>query len=87
VIAVLVSSAIFAIAHYLPVDASALSPSAYAAAISAVHADPGLWYGFVFRGMAGIAFGTLFLLRGFGVTVGSHAAYDILVGFMASVAV
>jgi hypothetical protein len=87
IIAVVLSSAIFAIAHYLPVNASALSPDAYATAIRAVHNDPDLWYGFVFRAMAGLAFGTLFLLRGFGVTVGSHAAYDILVGFMASVTV
>jgi hypothetical protein len=87
VVAVLVSSAIFAVAHYLPVDASALSPAAYVAALDTVYADPQLWYGCVFRGMAGLAFGTLFLLRGFGVTVGSHAAYDILVGFMAAVTV
>lgn len=84
VIAVVVSSAVFAIAHYLPPNASALSPDAYLAAIEAVRADTTLWYGFVFRGMAGVAFGTLFVLRGFGVTVGSHAAYDILVGLMAT---
>jgi hypothetical protein len=86
VLAIVASSAIFAIAHYLPSDASALSPDAYVAAVQTIHADQSLWYGFVFRGMAGVAFGTLFVLRGFGVTVGSHAAYDVLVGFMATVA-
>ena len=44
--------------------------------------EPPLWYGFLFRGLAGSAFGTLFVMRGFGVTVGSHAFYDVLVGFM-----
>lgn len=83
--AVLISSLVFAAAHYLPLDSSGLSPEAYVAAVRAVADDPAQWYGFVFRGLAGMAFGTLFLLRGFGVTVGSHAMYDILVGFMASV--
>jgi hypothetical protein len=82
--AVIVSSATFAAAHYLPADASALSPNAYVAAIQSVQANKSLWYGFAFRSMAGVGFGTLFVLRGFGVTVGSHALYDVLVGFMAS---
>ncbi|HVJ86857.1 MAG TPA: CPBP family glutamic-type intramembrane protease [Caulifigura sp.] len=84
VLAVAASSLIFAAAHYLPVDASALSPVAYVDAMEAVWQQPSLWYGFLFRGLAGAAFGTLFVLRGFGVTVGSHAFYDVLVGFMAS---
>ena len=84
VIAVVTSSLVFAAAHYLPVDASALSPVAYVDAMEAVWQQPSLWYGFLFRGLAGAAFGTLFVLRGFGVTVGSHAFYDVLVGFMAS---
>lgn len=37
------------------------------------------WRTFAFRGLAGVYFGTLFLTRGFGVTVATHAAYDILV--------
>ncbi|HVJ69481.1 MAG TPA: CPBP family glutamic-type intramembrane protease [Caulifigura sp.] len=82
VLSVAASSLIFAAAHYLPPAASALSPLAYLEAVEAVWQEPPLWYGFLFRGLAGSAFGTLFVMRGFGVTVGSHAFYDVLVGFM-----
>jgi membrane protease YdiL (CAAX protease family) len=34
---------------------------------------------FAFRTVAGIYFGALFLVRGFGITAGAHAAYDIFV--------
>jgi hypothetical protein len=37
-------------------------------------------YIFVFRTVAGIYFALLFRLRGFGITVGAHALYDVLVG-------
>ncbi len=37
------------------------------------------WYGLVFRVLAGVFFGVLFLARGFGIAVGTHAAYDLLV--------
>jgi hypothetical protein len=37
-------------------------------------------YVFAFRTAAGLFFTGLFLLRGFGVTVGTHACYDVLVG-------
>ncbi len=37
---------------------------------------------FSFRALAGTFFAILFLLRGFGITVGCHAAYDLLVGLM-----
>jgi Type II CAAX prenyl endopeptidase Rce1-like len=33
-------------------------------------------YSFVFRTIAGLAFSTLFLLRGFGITAWTHALYD-----------
>jgi membrane protease YdiL (CAAX protease family) len=39
-------------------------------------------YVFVFRTLAGIYFALLFQLRGFGVTVGAHALYDVLVGVL-----
>ncbi len=34
---------------------------------------------FAFRTVAGIYFGALFLTRGFGITAGAHAAYDVFV--------
>jgi Type II CAAX prenyl endopeptidase Rce1-like len=37
---------------------------------------------FVFRTLAGIYFGVLFITRGFGVTAGSHTAYDIMIMFI-----
>jgi hypothetical protein len=37
---------------------------------------------FVFRTVAGIYFGLLFIVRGFGVTAGCHAGYDIMIMFM-----
>lgn len=37
-------------------------------------------YAFSFRVAAGLFFASIFLLRGFGITVGCHAAYDLLVG-------
>jgi len=35
---------------------------------------------FTFRALAGCFFAALFYFRGFGITVGCHAAYDLLVG-------
>jgi hypothetical protein len=37
---------------------------------------------FVFRTVAGIYFGMVFIVRGFGVTAGCHAAYDIIIVFL-----
>jgi hypothetical protein len=39
---------------------------------------------FVFRALAGLFFTILFVARGFGVAVGAHAGYDILVGVSVS---
>ncbi len=39
---------------------------------------------FVFRTVAGLFFAALFVLRGFGIAVGAHAAYDIVVGLVLS---
>ncbi len=69
VLAVLLSSLIFAVAHYVgqygdPVD----------------WADSRFWFGFVFRCVAGVFFSVLFIYRGFGIAAGTHAGYDILVG-------
>jgi hypothetical protein len=37
-------------------------------------------YAFLFRTLAGLYFTVVFQLRGFGVAVGAHACYDVLVG-------
>jgi membrane protease YdiL (CAAX protease family) len=34
---------------------------------------------FIFRTAAGTYFGLLYVLRGFGITAGTHAAYDLVV--------
>jgi len=45
-------------------------------------ADQFSMFSFTFRAIAGIFFAGLFFIRGFGITVGSHAAYDLLVGVL-----
>jgi hypothetical protein len=44
--------------------------------------EPFTWYAFIFRWLAGVYFAWVFIVRGFGVAVGTHAAYDILVGWL-----
>ena len=68
------------VAHMLAMTGSALAFSL------AHHAGaPGeafTWYAFIFRWSAGVFFAWVFVSRGFGVAVGTHAAYDILVGWI-----
>lgn len=45
--------------------------------------DPFTPFIFMFRTIAGLFFAILFVLRGFGITAGCHAAYDVLVGVVA----
>jgi hypothetical protein len=45
--------------------------------------EPFTWFAFVFRWMAGVFFAWIFILRGFGIAVGTHTMYDILVGWIA----
>ena len=45
--------------------------------------EPFTWFAFVFRWMAGVFFAWVFVLRGFGIAVGTHTMYDILVGWIA----
>lgn len=42
-------------------------------------------FAFSFRAAAGLFFASIFLLRGFGITVGCHTAYDLLVGVLLAV--
>ncbi len=39
------------------------------------------WFAFVFRWLAGVFFAWVFVTRGFGIAVGTHTAYDLLVGW------
>jgi len=68
------------------VFASALAVTGSALLFSLAHhaGNPGeafTWYAFIFRWMAGVFFAWIFILRGFGIAVGTHTAYDILVGW------
>ena len=38
-------------------------------------------FSFAFRFIAGAVFAVLFVSRGFGVAAGTHALYDVFVGF------
>jgi hypothetical protein len=49
-----------------------------------VPGEPFTWFAFIFRWMAGVFFAWVFVLRGFGVAVGTHVIYDILVGWIAA---
>jgi Type II CAAX prenyl endopeptidase Rce1-like len=69
------------------VPASALAVTGSALLFSLAHhaGNPGetfTWFAFVFRWMAGVFFAWIFILRGFGIAVGAHTAYDILVGWV-----
>lgn len=69
VAAVLVTSLTFAGAHYIGPYGEPVDLTCYA-----------FWFSFVFRFLAGVFFGVLFVFRGFGIAAGAHAGYDILVG-------
>jgi len=45
-------------------------------------ADSFTLFSFVFRTLAGMFFAVLFVMRGFGITVGAHAGYDLIVGIV-----
>ena len=44
------------------------------------YGEPFEGYNFLFRTVAGVYFALLFQLRGFGIAVGAHACYDVVVG-------
>jgi membrane protease YdiL (CAAX protease family) len=69
--------------------AVALAASASALLFSAAHhvgpyGQPYSNYLFVFRLIAGLYFAGLFQARGFGVAVGAHACYNLMVSIGAS---
>jgi hypothetical protein len=71
VVSVAATSLVFAAAHYVGPYGEPIRWAARA-----------FWFGFVFRCLAGVFFSILFVCRGFGVTAGAHAGYDILVRFV-----
>ena len=77
--AVCMTSIVFAAAHYIEPGGDGWV-AAVPGALQQVTDGASLRFSFVFRAVAGLLFGVLFLRRGFGVTVGAHALYDLLVG-------
>ena len=67
VLSVLVSAALFSAHHHIVWIDGRLARSA-----------PFNWTEFGFRTIAGVYFAVLFAVRGFGITAGTHAFYDIL---------
>jgi len=61
---------------------TALAVGATAIAFALIHPDSGESWGMTSRRLffllAGIYFGVVYVLRGFGITVGVHAAYDLI---------
>jgi Type II CAAX prenyl endopeptidase Rce1-like len=77
---VITTSFIFSFAHYLGPTADGQALAIIAEAVTRIQTTRELWFGFAFRTLAGMFFASLYFLRGFGITVGSHAAYDVFVG-------
>ena len=46
------------------------------------YGEPFDGYSFLFRTVAGVYFAVLYRLRGFGIAVGAHACYDVVVGIV-----
>lgn len=76
------TSLLFSLAHYLGPQPDGHSLSMFSEAAFRIHLSRELWAGFLFRAIAGAYFTLLFCFRGFGVTVGCHAAYDLFVGIV-----
>jgi membrane protease YdiL (CAAX protease family) len=75
VLAVLVSAALFAAHHHI--DFLSGRPN---------QNDIFDWAKFVFRTIAGVYFAALFAIRGFGITAGTHAFYDIIATLISTLA-
>jgi membrane protease YdiL (CAAX protease family) len=73
VASIIISSALFSAYHHI--DILPLQSGMRAV-------DPFTWPKFIFRTLAGVYFAGLFAFRGFGITAGTHAFYDILVALM-----
>ena len=71
ILAVFVSAALFSAYHHIDFFSGQLYQT-----------DPFNWTEFGFRTIAGIYFAILFAVRGFGITAGTHAFYDIIAASM-----
>lgn len=69
--AVLISAALFSAHHHIVFISGRLAVTA-----------PFNWTEFSFRTIAGIYFAVLFAVRGFGITAGTHAFYDVMAVFI-----
>ncbi|QDU37776.1 CAAX amino terminal protease self- immunity [Maioricimonas rarisocia] len=78
---VLLSSVVFSAAHYIEVAPGSGTIELWGP-LQHVLETRELWFGFLFRAAAGVWFAILFYLRGFGITVGCHVLYDIMVGIV-----
>lgn len=77
---IVTSSVVFSLAHYLGPASSGQAIALLTDAVARVQSSRELWFSFAFRTLAGMFFAGLYFLRGFGITVGAHAAYDVIVG-------
>lgn len=71
VLSILVSAALFSAYHHIIYLEGQF-----------VQSSPFSWPEFGFRAIAGVYFAVLFAVRGFGITAGAHAFYDIIAVFM-----
>jgi membrane protease YdiL (CAAX protease family) len=69
ILSVLVSAALFSAYHHVDL---------FSGQIYQVQTDPFNWTKFGFRTMAGVYFAVVFAIRGFGITAGTHAFYDVI---------
>ena len=67
ILSVLISAALFSAHHHIDFLSGQLNP-----------ADPFNLTRFIFRTLAGVYFAVLFAIRGFGITAGTHAFYNII---------
>jgi hypothetical protein len=65
---------------FLALPLSAMLGAVVFAAAHHVHGEPIETTKFLFRTFAGLCFTAIYVSRGFGIAVGAHAGYDILVG-------
>ena len=67
ILSILISAAMFSAHHHIDFLSGQLNQR-----------DPFSWKVFIFRTVAGSYFAILFAMRGFGITAGTHAFYDII---------